>query len=168
MTLLVACSVDANNETLPLAWALVPIECSEWWRWFLKHIKKAFQKVGEEDFIIMSDREKGLPKVLDEILPNAVHGYCCQHIADNVQTKFGLKCRPHFWTCARAKSKEAFDTAFQALQLESVDAATYINQIPHKFWARYQFPTARCGRDTNNIVESTNSAWADLRCLPPL
>jgi hypothetical protein len=29
MTLLVACSVDANNETLLLAWALVPIKCTE-------------------------------------------------------------------------------------------------------------------------------------------
>jgi hypothetical protein len=60
MTLLIACGVDANNETLPLAWALVPIECSTWWRWFIKHLKKAFRDVSDEGFIIMLDREKGL------------------------------------------------------------------------------------------------------------
>jgi len=33
--------------------------------------------------------------------------------------------------------------------------------IPHKFWARHRFPIARAGVDTNNIIESINSAWAD-------
>jgi hypothetical protein len=28
MTLSIACSVDANDKTLPLAWALVPMKCS--------------------------------------------------------------------------------------------------------------------------------------------
>jgi cytochrome c553 len=168
MTLLIAGGIDANGETLPLAWALVPIECSSWWSWFMKHLKQAFNLLKAKGFIIMSDREKGLPGVLDEVLPDAVQGYCCQHIADNVQTKFGITYRPLFWTCARAKTKAEFDLAFKAIWDLSVNAATYINTIPHKFWTRYCFPEPRAGVDTNNIIESINSAWADIRRLPPL
>jgi hypothetical protein len=36
MTLLIVVGIGANNETLPLAWALVPIESEAWWTWFLK------------------------------------------------------------------------------------------------------------------------------------
>ena len=36
MNLLIASGVDANGKTLPLAWALVPIENGPWWRWFFK------------------------------------------------------------------------------------------------------------------------------------
>ena len=42
MNLLIAGGVDANGETIPLAWALVPIENGVWWRWFFKHLNKAF------------------------------------------------------------------------------------------------------------------------------
>jgi len=55
MNLLIASRTDANNKTLLLAWALVPIENGPWWRWFLKHYKKAFELTIVEGFIFMSD-----------------------------------------------------------------------------------------------------------------
>ena len=158
MTLLIVGGVDASDETLPLAWAFVPIECSDWWRWFIKHLKRAFNNLETKGFIVMSDREKGLPGVLDEVLLDMVQAYCCQHIVDNVKAKFGITYRPLFWTCARAKSKSEFDIAFKAIWDQSVKAASYINAIPHRFWARYCFPKPRAGKDTNNIIESINSA----------
>jgi hypothetical protein len=84
MNLLIAGGTDANNETLPLAWALVPIENGAWWKWFLKHCKKAFKLTTVEGFIFMSDREKGLSMAIKEIFPKASSSYCCQHIANNV------------------------------------------------------------------------------------
>jgi hypothetical protein len=92
MMLLIACGIDANNKTLPLAWALVLIECSTWWRWFIKYLKKAFRDINNEGFIIILDREKGLLGVLNELVLGAVQAYCCQHIADNVKNKFRIKC----------------------------------------------------------------------------
>jgi hypothetical protein len=77
ITLLIASSIDANSEALLLAWALVLIENNMWWRWFMKHLKQAFNNLVAKGFIIMSDREKGLLKVLDKVLLNAVQGYCC-------------------------------------------------------------------------------------------
>lgn len=49
--------------------------------------------LDEEDSVIMSDRGKGLVAAVDEIFPNAVHGYCCQHLAENVEAHgFSKEC----------------------------------------------------------------------------
>ena len=85
----------------------------------------------------MSDWEKGLPGAQDEIFPDALPSYCCQHIADNIQHKFGNKARPFFWKCARAKTEEQFEAALLALQNEDINAWDYVKAIPHKTWARY-------------------------------
>ena len=77
MTLLIAGGIDANGETLPLAWLLVPIECSTWWSWFMKHLKQAFNLLKAKGFIIMLDREKGLLGVLDEVLLDVVQAFYC-------------------------------------------------------------------------------------------
>ena len=95
MTLLIAVGIDANDETLPVAWALVPIESEAWWTWFLKHFNQAFQ-ADIDGNVFMSDWEKGLPAALKKTMPEVTQAYCCQHIADNVQQRFGLKCRPLF------------------------------------------------------------------------
>jgi hypothetical protein len=54
MTLLILGSINANDEVLPLAWALVLIECEAWWTWFLKHCNKAFD-MQTEGFVFMLD-----------------------------------------------------------------------------------------------------------------
>jgi hypothetical protein len=48
----------------------------------------------------MSDCEKGIATVLEKVYLLAFYRYCCQYIADNIQTKFGNTCRPLFWACA--------------------------------------------------------------------
>jgi hypothetical protein len=137
MNLLIARGVDANGKTLPLAWALVPIENGPWWRWFFKQIKKAFKWSTWIGFVFISDREKGLPGAQEEIFPEAFPSYCCQHIADNIQQKYGVKCRPLFWRCAWAKTQEDFEVALHALQVENINAWDYVRAIPHETWARY-------------------------------
>jgi transposase-like protein len=153
---------------LPLAWALVPIENKEWWTWFCKNLCEAFDRVEEEGFVFISDREKGLIPAVEEIFPRAVHSHCCNHIADNIAADYGNKCKPLFWKCARAKTKEAFEIALRALSTHSREAGCYVDNIPHHAWARYAFPKPRFGHDTSNINESINNAWLDIRRLPPL
>jgi transposase-like protein len=130
MTLLVAVCIDANDETLPMAWALVPIESEAWWTWFLKQFEKAFH-VNSVGNVVMSDREKGLPAAIERAIPDVTQAYCCQHIADNVQQRFGIKCRPLFWACAQARYQGEFQNALKALEEEDVHAANYVNAIKH-------------------------------------
>ena len=63
----------------------------------------------------MSDREKGFTKAVSEVLPNARHSHSCQHIAANVQSRFGITCRELFWSAAYARTKAEFDTAVDAM-----------------------------------------------------
>jgi hypothetical protein len=77
MQLLVACGIDANDRVLPLAWALVPIENKHWWVWFCQHLKQAFNIDTKDDFVFMSNREKGLDSAVAEVFPKAKHSYCC-------------------------------------------------------------------------------------------
>ena len=77
ITLLIAGGIDANEEILPLAWALVLIESEAWWKRFFKCFKLAFCNAQHRGFIFMSDREKGLPDALKAVFPEAVQAYCC-------------------------------------------------------------------------------------------
>lgn len=58
--LLIACKIDANDQVIPLAWALVPIEETSWWSWFLRYLKACYPKMDMDKHVFISDREKGI------------------------------------------------------------------------------------------------------------
>ena len=118
--------------------------------------------------VVISDREKGLSSSVQAVFENITPAHCCQHIADNVQARYRVKCRPLFWRCAWAKTYHLFKEALAVLQTENSAAAAYVDAIPHITWAYYAFPYPRYGHNTSNIVESLNSVWNPLRSLPPL
>jgi Na+-transporting NADH:ubiquinone oxidoreductase subunit NqrF len=85
--------------------------------------------------VFISDRDKGIAPALFTIFPSATPAHCCQHIADNIQQRDGIKCHLLFWPIARAKSKELFKKAFAELEKENSLAAKYLDNIPHNLWA---------------------------------
>jgi transposase-like protein len=129
-------------------------------------LKQAFNIDTKDDFVFMSNREKGLDSAVAEVFPKAKHSYCCQHIADNIAVSFGNKYRPFFWQCARAKNETAFNEALKALYEVSAAAGQYVEELDHTTWTQYAFPFPRYSYDTNNINESTNNAWLEIRRLP--
>ena len=56
----------------------------------------------------------------------------------------------------------AFCSAFATL------ITAYLDTIGYPKFAFINFPRPRYGHDTSNIVESVNSAWGEIRNLPPL
>lgn len=132
MTLLVACTLDGNNEILPLAWAIVPIEDKDNWAWFLSHMKEWFYGMDAEEVVIISDRDKGLQSVVSEVFPDAHHSHCCQHLADNIQKHFGLPAQNAFWKAAYVWNEHDFVETMSAVKEISMSAAEYIDNIPHK------------------------------------
>jgi hypothetical protein len=137
MMLLICCGIDANDNVFPIAWGLVPIENEYWWTWFLENLALAYSSTSSEDHIFISDRDKGIAPAVAKVFPLGLQAHCCQHIADNIQSKFGNKCRLLFWACARAKYKVDFEKALKALYKQDEKAGKYIDNIPHKLWARY-------------------------------
>lgn len=101
-------------------------------------------------------------------LPTVYHGMCCQHIAENVQKRFGREYKASFWQIARARSSDIFENSIRALRQASPQVEEYLSSIGYENFAFLHFPLPRFGHDTSNIVESTNSVWRDIRELPPL
>lgn len=101
LTLMIAAMIDGNGQIMPMCWALVPKESYSHWVWFLEHVTECFNtchfEIDQlEKLVVMSDREKGLTKAVSQVLPNAKHSHCCQHIASNIQSRFGITCRSYF------------------------------------------------------------------------
>ena len=87
MNLMLACSLDANQQILLLAWALVPSENQENWEYFLNLLSEAYPPCSTEGFVIISDRDKGLVLTTEKILPNISYAKCCHYIQDNLVSK---------------------------------------------------------------------------------
>jgi hypothetical protein len=166
--LLVAIGIDANRRGVVLGWALVPVENDFWWEWFLDQLALAMPLLRKERSVWMTDRQKGLLNAVKTVFPRAAPSHCCQHIADNVESKFGKALRKPFWNCAYALSKKDFESQLDKIKKVNLECGKYINNIPHETWATYAFPLPRYGHLTSNVVESLNGQWKQLRTLPPL
>lgn len=168
LTLLLVVRIDAEDRVLPLAFALVPRENKKWQSWFCEHLALAFESDLPPEYVIISDRDKGLLSAVESKLLGACHVMCCQHITENIHKKFGRDYKPLFWQIARAQSQSAFNIAVQALQRDSPQVKEYLQSISYKNFTFICFLLPRFGHDTSNIVESVNSAWREIREIPLL
>jgi hypothetical protein len=116
-------------------------------------------------FTLISDRDKGL-LACDNQFPFAFRAFCCQHIAANIQEKFGIKSRDMFWRLAKARTASAYDKVMDELKKEKPSTIEYLKTIPARMWARYLFAGPRYGFLTSNIVESANATYKEERGLP--
>jgi hypothetical protein len=136
MMLLVACGIDANDKVVPIAWALVPIENETWWTWFLGYLKYCISISESEDYIFISDREKGMATAVPAIFDKSIHLHCCQHIADNLQQRYGNRVRLLFWNACRAKTRQLFAEKMEELRAQSQPAFDYLSNIKKSTWTR--------------------------------
>jgi hypothetical protein len=123
----------------------------------LKNLKESFLNIDYKGMVVISDRDKELLRVFQEVFPKSYHSNCSQYIADNIQRQFGLAYRNLFWGTAYAYTEQGFKDAMDKIQKEKQLTYKYINSIPHMTWAQYAFPIPRFGHITSNITESINS-----------
>jgi hypothetical protein len=71
--------------------------------------------VKRGEYVFISDKEKGILLALTKVFPIAILVHCCNYICNNLTTNFGNICKPLFWACARAKTKEAYKKALLKL-----------------------------------------------------
>ncbi len=95
MVFLLATDLDGNGQIVLLAFALVPAEDTEWWTWFLCFLKRVFPELDKEEFVFISDRDKGLDKgPADGITsqsPSTYHAICCYHLGQKNKSKIQSK-----------------------------------------------------------------------------
>jgi hypothetical protein len=131
MMLLICARIDANDQVLPLAWALVLIKNKKWWFWFMDNLHDAFDMLQRESdkYVFISDRDKGLDPVIKQRFPYVKQSFCCQHLCDNIVAAYGAKCKALFWPIAQAKTKQAFESALAELRACNTSAADYLDSI---------------------------------------
>ena len=122
-------------------------------------------EINAEDVALISDRDKGLAAA-DSVLNLTRRAYCCQHIADNIQTKFGLAARKQFWKIAYARSELLYDNALDESQVLKPAAADYIATLPRNLYAVAFFAGARFEHYTSIIVEAANALFFEEHELP--
>ena len=93
LTILLTMSVDANNHSVLLAWAIVESENEGSWRFFLSNLCAAIPEV-DRPATIMSDRDKGLHAADNEIAH--ARAICVEHPSRNIQKNFGVPSRTIF------------------------------------------------------------------------
>nr|GEW72521.1 hypothetical protein CTI12_AA159120 [Tanacetum cinerariifolium] len=99
--LLTAMGRDSNNQMFPMAWAVVSIENSENWLWFLSNLGSDFNLAMGAYLTIISNGHKGLVEAVNELLPHAEHRLCARHIYANFKNKWnGLHYKSLFWDAA--------------------------------------------------------------------
>ena len=65
--MLLAIGIDANGNTLILAWAIVESKNKESWWYFFEHLRELILEISEEMYILTFDRDKGITAVEKEL-----------------------------------------------------------------------------------------------------
>ncbi|XP_028115334.1 uncharacterized protein LOC114313164 [Camellia sinensis] len=128
--LISAVALDGNNGLFPLALAIVEGECKDSWSFFLHNLRTIIEDaLPSRPWTIMSDQQKGLDKIVSDIIPEATHRRCCMHLYNNFRAKFpGLILRKQFWRAARAYNQMEYDKTMQAIKDLNNDACIWLQK----------------------------------------
>ncbi|XP_027937571.1 uncharacterized protein LOC114192148 isoform X2 [Vigna unguiculata] len=130
--LLTAVAKDANDQMLPLAYAIVEVENKETWKWFLEILVDDLggpEVCGACTF--MSDQQKGLLPAIQELLPGAEQRFCMRHLYSNFRKRFGgQKLKNLMWKAATVTHHVAWERVMIDIKKENEDAFKYLIAIP--------------------------------------
>nr|XP_018628169.2 uncharacterized protein LOC108946107 [Nicotiana tomentosiformis] len=118
--LLVAIAKDANNQMLPLVWAVVKYENKNTSTWFVSLLKYDLGLGDGRGFTLITDmkKKKGLLAVIQDIIPACEHRMCARHILANWSKNWrGIQRRILFWKCARSTYEAEFKKNLKALSM---------------------------------------------------
>ncbi|KAL6179238.1 hypothetical protein ACLB2K_050754 [Fragaria x ananassa] len=166
-TMFVAACQDGENQIYPLAFGVVDSENDASWSWFLTKLRGAIGVV--ENLVFISDRHGSIAKAVDIVFPEAHHGACIFHIANNLQSKFGKKRKilMLYHTAAKKYQVSEFNTLMDDIRkIKDGEVCKYLEDIGCHKWARAHFMGYRYNMMTSNIAESMNAKLKEARKLP--
>ncbi|KAF7181442.1 hypothetical protein CNMCM7691_000660 [Aspergillus felis] len=167
-SLLVAATLDANDQVLPLAWAVVPDEKVESWAFSLRHMRLAFPKIDSPRTALLLNPRLGIDDAVTQELPAVAMMYCCEYLSQTLMEKFRPEeeVRKQFWKAARAESEPVFVQAMA--QIRHPRAKQWIELIPRQRWAKHALPVPRYDQLSMTTMESLHFLWLNTRNLPVL
>ncbi|XP_020173219.1 uncharacterized protein [Aegilops tauschii subsp. strangulata] len=121
--MLCAVGMDPNDCIYPLAFAVVEVENTDTWKWFLSNLKSDLGILNTEPWTIMLDKQKELIKGVRQHFPDAEHRHCVRHIWQNFQqTHKGDVLNNQLWKCARSTTPELWAASMEEMKVISIEA----------------------------------------------
>ena len=133
--MILACTLDGNNQIFPLAMAIVDSENDASYEWFFFKLKDA---IGvREELVIVSDRHASIAKGAKNAFPEASHVICNYHLLQNLKTRFHEPAMANaFHACARAYHTTEFSRHMRRLDLINPGIRPYLFEVGFSRWAR--------------------------------
>ncbi|XP_017635007.1 uncharacterized protein LOC108477073 [Gossypium arboreum] len=157
---LTAVGRDANNQMFPIAWAVIEVECTDSWGWFLSLLST---DLGLEDgygYTIIS-----LEIAISDILSRVEHKNCARHVFANwLGRKLGKSYECDFWQIVKCTTKREWEDLCSALEKKDNDAYDNLMKKSPKMWTR-AFLGTTCKSDIveNNLCEAFNPSIVKAR-----
>ncbi|XP_075507588.1 uncharacterized protein LOC142544424 [Primulina tabacum] len=164
--LLIAVTLDANNQVLPLAFALVDEENYESWHWFLGNVARHVTR-GCSGVCLISDRHAGITSAVQDLPdfkpPLGVHRFCLRHVCSNFNSRFkNIHLKDLCWEVEIQHQVSKFNATMEAIKTNNAAAFTYLSNIPKEKWSLAHDGGWRRGIMTTNMSECINAKWFGL------
>ncbi|XP_073137920.1 uncharacterized protein [Henckelia pumila] len=168
--ILIAVTLDANNQVLPLAFAIVDEETSDSWKWFLENVGQ-YVVCGESGICLISDRHKGIVRAAEDLHyfkpPHGVHRFCLRHVCSNFNARFkDVHLKDLCWEAGKQHQVCKFNATMEAIRNKNILAHRYFAGISKEKWSMAHDGGWCRGVMTTNMSECLNSVLKGARRLP--
>ncbi|XP_022865606.1 uncharacterized protein LOC111385451 [Olea europaea var. sylvestris] len=157
--LLSVVSIDGNDCICPIAYAVVQKENTPTWRWFMIYLREDIEIGNGRGWTLMTNRQKGLQNVTNELFPEAEHRFCVRHMYTNF-FNVGFKGKTlenYLWHAAKSTIIPDYKHWMQQICNISEDAYKWLMERPPQEWSRSYFSLhSKSDILLNNICEVFN------------
>lgn len=170
--LLTATALDGEDAFFPVAFAIVETENDDNWHWFLQQLRSVVSTSCSITFV--SDKEKGLKKLVLEIFENSHHGYSIHHLMENFRKNLkgpfygdGKGSIPIILVAAaHAVRLDSFKSFTEQIKRVSSKAYDWLSQIEPEYWTNALFKGEQYNHITANAGELYSNWIKEVRELP--
>ncbi|XP_014515645.1 uncharacterized protein LOC106773469 [Vigna radiata var. radiata] len=140
--LLTVVARDANDQMMPLAYAVVEVKNKETWKWFMELL---IEDLGGPDFC-----------------------YSLTLLSDQQRKKFpGKNLKKLMWRATLETHPQKWETEMRSIREVNQEAFRHLIAIAPRFWSRSRFiTTTQCDTLVNNMSEAFNSVLVHMRTKP--
>lgn len=121
--------------------------------------------------MIITDKQKGLGRAIEDLVLAAKHIHCVRHLHANFRTTShgSLALKQRLWAAAKATTVPWWEAEMEKIRDLSREAYKWLKDRSASHWSRSHFKTGdMCDMLLNNICECFNSAILEARNKPIL
>ncbi|KAL0340433.1 UNVERIFIED_CONTAM: hypothetical protein Sradi_4560100 [Sesamum radiatum] len=168
--MLIAATMDGNQQVLPLAFAIVDEGSTLSWKWFLQMLSKHIIR-GASGMCLISYLHPNLitavADIPDFLPPHGVHRYCLRHLCSNINNSYNnAQLKDLCWRAGSEYQIRKFNRTMDEIRNTKIEAYLYLDQIEKEKWTASYDGGWRHGIMTTNMFECINGVLKGVRRLP--